>query len=142
MSAEMKSGSFTISRRGVVWLTVIHAVALMILMTLSLALMPFQRVDRPKVVVEDPSAPLVVGAETRMKTNERDNEFFKQVDSDFALKMSNSSIHELKAKRAEIEGIMRKLPADDLDQMEYEFQIGFIAIELKKRYGAVLAQVE
>jgi hypothetical protein len=105
-------------------------------------LLSFERVDLPRVEVDDPSAPLVLNESTRMQTHDRHNPFFNQVDSSFALKMCDSSINDLNAKKAELETRMRNLTEGDLEELEYEFQIGFVNVELRKRYDALLSQYD
>ena len=105
-------------------------------------LLSFERVDLPRVEVDDPSAPLVLNESTGMQTHDRHNPFFNQVDSSFALKMCDSSINDLNAKKAELETRMRNLTEGDLEELEYEFQIGFVNVELRKRYDALLSQYD
>jgi hypothetical protein len=144
MTAQLKtadgaSESDVISVRDGVRFLGILVVAFLIVFKILLS---FERVDLPRVEVDDPSAPLVLNESTRMQTNDRHNPFFNQVDSSFALKMCDSSINDLNAKKAELETRMRNLPEGDLEELEYEFQIGFVNVELRKRYDALLSQYD
>jgi hypothetical protein len=56
--------------------------------------------------------------------------------------MCDSSINDLNAKKAELETRMRNLTEGDLEELEYEFQIGFVNVELRKRYDALLSQYD
>ena len=145
MSAETKSvngdsESFVISVRDGVRFLVIFVVAFAIILKISLTCLPLERVDLPRVEVDDPSAPVVLNESTRMQTYERHNEFLNQVDSSFALKMCNSSIDELRAKKAAISAIVERLPEDDYDRFEHNFEIAFINVELTKRLKALLPE--
>ena len=147
MTAQLKiadgaSESDVITVRHVLRFLAILVGALLIVFKISLSYQPFERVDLPRVVVEDPSAPLVLNESTRMQTYDRHNPFFNQVDSSFALKMCDSSIDDLNAKKAELETSMRNLPEGDVEELEYEFQIAFVTVELRKRYDALLSQYE
>ena len=144
MTAQLKtadgaSESDVISVRDGVRFLGILVVAFLIVFKILLS---FERVDLPRVEVDDPSAPLVLNESTRMQTHDRHNPFFNQVDSSFALKMCDSSINDLNAKKAELETRMRNLPEGDLEELEYEFQIGFVNVELRKRYDALLSQYD
>ena len=144
MTAQLKtadgaSESDVISVRDGVRFLGILVVAFLIVFKILLS---FERVDLPRVEVDDPSAPLVLNESTRMQTHDRHNPFFNQVDSSFALKMCDSSINDLNAKKAELETRMRNLPEGDLEELEYEFQIGFVNVELRKRYDALLSEYD
>ena len=139
-SVDVDSQSFAISVRDGVRCIVIFVVASAIILKISLTCLSLERVDLPRVEVDDPSAPVVLDESTRMQTYERHNEFLNQVDSSFALKMCNSSIDELRARKAEISAIVARLPEDDYDRFEHNFEIAFINVELTKRLKALMTE--
>ena len=141
-SDEAVSESGVIGVKAGIQFLAIFLGVLLIVFKIALTCLPYERVDRPRIVVEDPSAPVVLNESTRMQTYDRHNPFFNQVDSSFALKMCDSSIDDLNAKKAELETSMRNLPEGDLEELEYEFQIAFVTVELRKRYDALLSQYE
>lgn len=141
-TAQVVADSDVLTVRSGTLLTGFSIVVLVLGMKIALRILPFERVDLPRVEVEDLNAPIVLTEQTRMQTYVLHNQFSNQVDASFATAMCNSSVRDLQDVKSKLEKEMHSLPDDDLDRLEYEFHIGFVDVELVKRYKALRAQDE
>jgi hypothetical protein len=131
-----------VTAQAAILVTGLFIVVLLIGMKIVVRNLPFERVDLPHVTVEDVNAPLVLNEQTRMRTYVLHNQFANQVDESFATAMCDASASDLEDVKAKLEKALHSLPEDDLDRLEYEFHIGFVNVELVKRYKVLRAQYE